>query len=149
IAHESAHQWFGDLVTMPWWDDIWLNEAFASWMEARAIDTWRPDYHEREALLARREEALVQDALADARAVRQPVKGLVDAESGFDSLTYTKGANIISMIEQWLGEDKFREGIRAHLADHAYGNATADDLFAALGKVSGKDVRALAHTFLD
>ncbi len=148
-AHEMAHMWFGDLVTMEWWDDVWLNESFATWMGARAVDTWRPEIEERKDLLSSRAQAFQSDALAAARAVRQPVRRLVDAETSFDALTYTKGANILTMLEQWLGEEAFREGIRRYLDDHAWRNATAEDLFTALQAASGKDVRGIAKSFLD
>ena len=149
IAHELAHQWFGNLVTMPWWDDLWLNEAFATWMAAKIIDQWKPEYDKRTDLLGGKLWVFGEDVLAAARAVRNPVRSLAEAEAAFDGLTYVKGASVLTMIEQWIGEDAFRTGLRAYMKRHAWGSATADDLFAALSEASGQDVAGVARTFIE
>lgn len=149
VAHELAHQWFGDLVTMAWWDDIWLNESFATWMAARTVDAWDPQYEQRLSLLSARGWVFEADALASAQAVRQPVHSVAEAERSFSGITYTKGANVLAMLEHWMGEDVFRDGIRRYLDAHAYGNATSEDLMAALSAAAGQDVGAVAGTFLD
>ncbi len=149
IAHELAHQWFGNLVTMPWWDDLWLNEAFATWMAAKVVDQWKPEYDERTDLLGGKLWVFGEDVLAAARAVRNPVRGMAEAEASFDGLTYVKGASVLTMIEQWIGEEAFRQGLRAYMNRHAWGSATAEDLFRALGEASGKDVAGVARTFIE
>jgi aminopeptidase N len=149
VAHELSHHWFGNLVTMKWWDDLWLNEGFATFMETLVVDQWRPGM--RAGLEARALTGWVmnQDALSSARAVRQPVHNTYEAEAAFDSITYLKGAAFIHMLQAWLGPDAFRAGVQAYLSEHAWGNASAADLFRVLGRTSGKDVQAVATTFLD
>jgi len=142
MAHELAHSWFGNLVTMPWWDDLWLNEAFASWIAHRVVSEIYPEYDDDLALLQAVQWAMDQDSLASARQIRQPI------ESAFDSITYQKGAGVLSMFERWLGEEPFREGIRAYMAEHAHGNATETDLTRALSEASGRDVEAPFESFL-
>jgi alanyl aminopeptidase len=149
MAHELAHQWFGDLVTMPWWDDIWLNEAFATWMASRIVEGWDPALHGELALLESIQGAMGTDALVAARAVRQPIGSLDDVSNAFDGITYQKGAGVISMFERWIGKSTFQAGISQYLRAHAGGNATASDLFAALAKASGKDVATPFSTFVD
>jgi alanyl aminopeptidase len=149
IAHELAHQWFGDLVTSAWWDDLWLNEGFATWMGDRATAEWRPSWHVEVDSLEAKYAAMALDVLPGARAVRQPVTSTSDALEAFDGVTYDKGAALLRMLESWLGKDAFRQGIRDYVRAHANGTATSADLLAALGKASGKDVAAVARTFLD
>jgi cytosol alanyl aminopeptidase len=149
IAHELAHQWFGDLVTMQWWNDTWLNEGFATWMESKVVDAWRPSFG---ALLGRVEETegvKDEDALQSARAVRQPVTSTSEAMEAFDGITYEKGAALLAMIERWIGEDAFQKGVRDYLHANAWKNATADDLLRALDLASSKDVTSVAKSFLD
>ncbi len=148
IAHELAHQWFGDLVTMQWWNDLWLNEGFATWMETRAVDRWHGAGAELEQV-ASAQHVMDQDALGSARAVRQPVTGTDEAMEAFDGITYEKGAAVLGMIENWLGRDTFQRGVRDYLRQNAWKNASAEDLLATLAKVSNKDVSAMAATFLD
>ncbi|MDF1561871.1 MAG: M1 family metallopeptidase [Deltaproteobacteria bacterium] len=148
-AHELAHQWFGNLVTMAWWDDLWLNEAFATWMAAKIVDGWRPEYEQGLDLLAGRNQVFHSDSLAAARAVRQPVQSVAEAEAAFDGLTYVKGGSILSMLEAWLGPELFQAGIQRYLQEHAWRTATADDLFAALEAVSEEPVERVARSFLD
>ena len=145
MAHELAHQWFGDLVTMPWWDDIWLNEAFATWMGTRATQLYQPDTNAEVFLVDRVHDAMGTDALTSARAIRQPITSTHDIANAFDGITYQKGASVLSMFERYLGRDAFQKGIRSYLQSHRHGNATADDLLAALGG----GVAQPFHTFLD
>jgi aminopeptidase N len=149
VAHEIAHHWFGNLVTMSWWDDLWLNEGFATWMEAKVVDTWRPAMEAQLETTVGKGWVMGIDALDTARAVRQPITSTSDAEAAFDGITYVKGASVLEMIESWLGPDVFRDGVRAYIKSHEHGNATAADLFQALGKAAAKDVAPMASTFLD
>ncbi len=150
-AHELAHQWFGDTVTMPWWDDLWLNEAFATWMEGRITQRLRPAHRADLQGIAAAQHAMAADSLASARRVRQPIRDNGDIEGAFDSLTYGKGAAVLGMFEAWLGENVFREGLRQYMRDHAFASATSDDLIAALQKAGDKDARfgAAVRSFLD
>ncbi len=149
VAHELAHQWFGNLVTMAWWDDLWLNEGFATWMATRVMDSWQPALGARLEALDSSAYARHTDALPTAHAIRQRVTSTGDAMASFDATTYSKGAAVIDMIESWIGETPFREGIRAYLAGHAGGNATAADLLGALSASAGQDVAPVAESFLD
>ena len=145
ISHEEAHQWFGDLVTMDWWTDTWLNEGFASWMGQRAHEAVDPASHAWDDLLRGGHGAMSNDSLGTARAVRQPLLRILDVENQFDGITYQKGAFVLSMLEHWLGREKFRAGVHAYLSARPYGNATTDDLLAALDPALAQP----AHTFLD
>ncbi len=131
-AHEIAHQWFGNLVTPAWWDDIWLNESFATWMGNRITDEVKPEWHWNFMRGRLRQAAIENDRLASARRVRQPIEVRSDIISAFDAISYQKGAALLAMFEDWLGPDKFRDGVRRYMAKHAWGVATADDFFAAL-----------------
>jgi cytosol alanyl aminopeptidase len=148
-AHELAHQWFGDLVTMAYWDDIWLNEGFASWMGRKVVARFDPSWHEDQGELATRDTALENDSLVSARQIRQPIAAQDDIFTAFDRITYEKGASILNMFESYLGTETFQRGVRDHLASHAYGNATSTDFVAAISKASGKDVGAAFATFLE
>ena len=136
-AHELGHQWFGDLVTPQWWDDIWLNEAFANWMGYRIAEQWRPDLGIRGEALSTGFAAMEADALLAGRPVRQPIELSSNIDSAFDAITYGKGGHVVGMIAAWLGEETFREGVRRHIAAHRFGNATSEDFFAALAHVAG------------
>ena len=150
IAHEAAHQWFGDLVTMAWWDDLWLNEAFASFMADEIVDAWRPATRARLQALALKSQVMADDSLATARRIRQPVRSTSEAQEAFDSVTYAKGRAVLAMTEAWLGPDAFRAGLRGYLQRHEWGNATADDLYAALAAASdGRDVAGVMRSFTD
>ncbi|HEY5010008.1 MAG TPA: M1 family metallopeptidase, partial [Acidimicrobiales bacterium] len=149
IAHEFAHQWFGDLVTMQWWDDIWLNEGFATWAEAHMVDAWKPSFGATIDQIADVQFVMDTDALKSARAVRQPVTSTGEVLESFDGLTYEKGAAVLRMLESWLGPDTFRRGVQRYLHDNAWKNAKADDLFHALEFVSAQSVSEMAHGFLD
>ncbi|WP_224244992.1 M1 family metallopeptidase [Hyalangium gracile] len=148
--HELAHYWFGDYVTMAWWDDLWLNEASASWLEAKLIDQLEPTWKESQERLWELIAALGTDGLASSRALRQPVTSRTDFESAFDTTTtYFKGSAVLGMFERWMGEEAFRRGIRRYVREHAWGTATAADLFAALSAEAGRDVGAAMSTFLE
>ncbi len=131
-AHEIAHMWFGDYVTMAWWDDIWLNESFASWLGTAVVAQLRPDWPPGAWRSRQRLAAIEFDQLASARRIRQPVTEYGEMRAAFDSITYAKGETVLAMFEQWLGPEKFRDGVRRYVAQHAWGNATAEDFFAAL-----------------
>jgi alanyl aminopeptidase len=149
MAHEMAHQWFGDLVTLPWWTDTWLNEAFATWMGNRAVQTFRPEYQAELHLLDSVQGAMASDALVSARKIRQPLLRTEDVWNQFDSLTYEKGAAVIGMFERWAGEDAFRRGIHDYLTGHAYGSGSNDAFLDAIARASGKPVQASFKTFLE
>lgn len=137
VAHELAHQWFGDLVTPAWWDDIWLNESFANWMGFRIGGVWRPDLKIAAGNLAEGFGAMNTDALVAGRPIRQPITHSNQINSSFDSITYGKGGHVVAMIAGYLGDDKFRGGVRAYMARHRNGNATSDQFFAALAEAAG------------
>jgi alanyl aminopeptidase len=149
IAHELAHQWFGDLVTMQWWDDLWLNEGFATWAEAKIVDSWKPAFGATAEQIAGVGHAMDTDALASARAVREPVRSDGEVKEAFDGLTYDKGAAVLRMIEAWLGPETFRRGVQRYAQSHAWKSARADDLFRALDYVSAERVGQFASSFLD
>jgi aminopeptidase N len=149
IAHEMAHQWFGDLVTMAWWDNIWLNEGFASWMQAKAAEALHPDWQTWLNGSGSRQAVMSEDARRTTHPIQQTVVNESEAMAAFDSITYTKGQAIIRMLENYLGEDAFRAGIRAYMVQHAYSNTTTADLWGALQAASGKPVTAVAVGFTE
>ena len=148
-AHETAHQWFGDLVTMRDWDDLWLNEAFASWLAQKMVDAWQPGYEHGAARVHARAEAIEADSLPGARRIREPIATRGDVLTAFDAITYEKGATVIGMFEGWLGQETFRRGVRAYLERHANGNATAADFLGALQAQTEKRVAPAFASFLD
>jgi puromycin-sensitive aminopeptidase len=149
ICHEVAHMWFGDLVTMRWWNGIWLNEAFATFMEVLAVDAYRPEWQRWVSFGVEREAALAVDGLAATRPVEFPVGRPEEAEGMFDVLTYQKGGSVLRMLEQFLGPDVFRDGVRDYLTTHAYANTETADLWDALERSSGRDVRGIMSTWID
>jgi puromycin-sensitive aminopeptidase len=149
IAHEMAHQWFGDLVTMQWWDDLWLNEAFATWMEVKVVDMIHPDWHVWLDFEGGKARAMGTDSLQATHPIRTPVNSPEDANDQFDGITYSKGSSVLRMLETWLGEEKFRKGVGDYLRAHAHGNAVAADLWKSLGAASGQPVAEVAGTWLD
>jgi puromycin-sensitive aminopeptidase len=143
VAHENAHMWFGDLVTMSWWNGIWLNEAFATFMEMLAVDAWKPQWQRWVAFGVSRAAALTVDGLHSTRPIEFPVRAPREADAMFDVLTYEKGASVLRMLEQYLGPDVFREGVRDYLRAHQYANADTGDLWAALGRASRQPIPAV------
>jgi puromycin-sensitive aminopeptidase len=143
VAHENAHMWFGDLVTMSWWNGIWLNEAFATFMEMLAVDAWKPEWKRWDTFGVSRAAAFAVDGLWATRPIEFEVRAPKDADAMFDVLTYEKGASVLRMLEQHLGPEVFRAGVREYLRAHAYGNADTGDLWAALGRAAGSDIPAL------
>ena len=147
LAHEMAHQWFGDLVTMAWWNDLWLNEGFASWMQNKAVDKFYPDWQVWLNNAASKQSAMDADARHTAHPIQQPIADESEAQSVFDSITYSKSQAFIRELENYLGAEKFRDGIRHYMAAHAYSNATTADLWSALQDASGKEVAAIAAPY--
>jgi aminopeptidase N len=149
LAHEIAHQWFGNLVTMGWWEDLWLNEGFASWMDPKATQVLNPDWPVWLDIAGGTQWAMKQDARPTTHAIQHPVRDQSEVLSVFDSITYTKGRAIIRQLEAYLGEDAFRAGIRQYMQARAYGNATTADLWKALEAASGKPVAEIAAGFTE
>jgi puromycin-sensitive aminopeptidase len=145
ITHEVVHQWFGNLVTMWWWDDLWLNESFATWLACKIVDDWRPEWQSWVEFARDKQVPLGVDALRATRPISSKVRTAAEAEEMFDALTYEKGASVLRMLEQFLGEEMFRQGIRDYIASHLYGNAPASDLWQALEKASGQPVSTIAN----
>ena len=148
INHELAHMWFGDLVTMKWWNGIWLNEAFATFMEMHATDAFRPQWDRWTTFGLSRTAAFDTDSLTSTRPIEYPVISPADAEGMFDILTYEKGAAVVRMLEQYLGEDQFRAGIRQYLAEHAYGTTETTDLWDAIESATGEPVRRIMDSWI-
>jgi len=149
-AHELSHQWFGNLVTMPWWDDIWLNEAFATWMGTRAINGVHPEYESDLGALSSTHGAMEVDSRTSARKIRQPIESDHDIENAFDAITYSKGGAVLSMFERYLGADEFQAGLRRYMERFRFGNATARDLVRTLAEVSGEAaLEGAFFSFLD
>jgi aminopeptidase N len=146
-AHEMAHQWFGDLVTMSWWDDLWLNEGFASWMEGRTTARLHPEWNTVLQAVNSRDRAMYRDALATTHPVVQHVATVEQANQAFDDITYQKGQAVIHMLEAYVGESAWRNGVRAYIKAHAYGNTVSDDLWQAVEQAAHKPVTAIAHDF--
>jgi aminopeptidase N len=149
VAHELAHMWFGDLVTMKWWDDLWLNESFASWMGDKVADQMFPEGRLGIAQVGGMQSAMRTDARLSTRAMRQSVGAAENIDQLADELTYDKGQAVLTMFEAWLGPETFRRGVVAYLKSHAWGSATASDLWQSLSKIAGKDVAAPMESFLD
>ncbi len=143
VAHENAHMWFGDLVTMSWWNGLWLNEAFATFLEMVAVDAWKPSWHRWTTFAVSRSAALAVDGLRSTRPIEFPVAAPRDAEAMFDVLTYEKGASVLRMLEQHVGPQVFCAGVRAYLARHAFGSTETEDLWRALAGATGLDVAAI------
>ncbi len=148
VAHELAHMWFGDLVTMRWWNGIWLNEAFATFMSQLAVDAYRPDWEVWNTYARYKTHALDVDSLESTRSIEYPVNSPDDANGMFDTLTYLKGGAILRMLEQYLGPDRFRDGIRRYLAKHAHGNTETHDLWDALEQETGGPVRRIMDAWI-
>lgn len=147
--HELAHQWFGDLVTLKWWNDTWLNEAFATWTEQKLVEEWKPEWNQETSDVLETQGAMADDALISARAVRQPIRSENDIANAFDSITYQKGAAVIRMFERWAGADRFQQGVRLYLNRHAWGSATAEEFLADVSAGAGVEIAKPFMTFLD
>ncbi len=149
IAHELAHMWFGNLVTPPWWDELWLNESFATWMASYVLEKLDPQLEPGLRQLMRSANIMSADSLAQTRAIRQPIVSRGDVYNAFDGITYGKGALVLRMTENWVGEQRFRQGVRNMMQQNAYGAVTTPLLMSALDATSNKDVEAMMRTFID
>lgn len=148
VAHEMAHQWFGDMVTMQWWNNLWLNEGFASWMENKPVAAWHPEWHVPEQEAAALDNTLNLDAQAQTRTIRAEANTPDEINEMFDGITYQKGGAIIGMIESYLGEEQFRKGVHNYLQAHMFANATAEDFWNAQTAASGKPVDRIMSSFV-
>ena len=148
VSHENAHMWFGDLVTMKWWNGLWLNEAFATFMEMLAVDAWKPEWRRWDSFTISRAAAMQVDGLKSTRPIEFPVEKPEEAAGMFDVLTYEKGASVLRMLEQYLGDAAFRDGIRLYLKRHAYANAETTDLWDAVEDSTEQPVRALMDKWI-
>ena len=146
-AHEMAHQWFGDLVTMAWWDDLWLNEGFASWMESKTTEHFHPDWGADIDRVGSRERAMGLDALNSTHPVVQQVRTVEQANQAFDAISYSKGKSVIAMLEEFAGADVWRAGIRDYIARHAYRNSRTEDLWAAMERAGASGLATIARDF--
>ena len=147
VAHEMAHQWSGDLVTMAWWDNTWLNEGFAEWMDAKATDALNPSWHFWLNQHGNKEYAMGTDAHSTTHPIEIPIKDESVIGQAFDGISYQKGESFLRMLETWLGPDTFRDGMRRYMAKYAYKNTVTADLWAELSAASGRDVVAMANSF--
>ena len=148
ISHEIAHMWFGDLVTMRWWNGIWLNEAFATLMELLCVDHFRPEWQRWVSFGVERDTAMATDGLHATRPVEYPVGPPEEAQGMFDVLTYQKGAGVLRMLERYLGADRFRDGVRRYLEAHRFGNTETADLWDAIEEASGEPVRQIMDSWI-
>ena len=147
VAHEMSHQWFGDLVTMAWWDNLWLNEGFADWMQTKATDHFNPDWHLWQRVNGDVETAMATDGQMTTHPVQTPIEDETQADAAFDEITYQKGGAFIRMTEAYLGEAVFRDGIRQYMRANAYSNTTSANLYAALSAASHQDVATFAKAW--
>jgi aminopeptidase N len=149
LAHEVAHQWVGDLVTVAWWDNLWLSESFATWMERKAEERLHPEWRGWLRACEERERAMFQDAQENTHPVQQPVNGEEEALEAFDDIIYWKGQYLIRMLEGFLGDNAFRDGVRLYLKENQFSNANATNLWSALEKSSARSVAKLATTWIE
>ncbi|HEY7617463.1 MAG TPA: M1 family metallopeptidase, partial [Terriglobales bacterium] len=149
LAHEIAHMWFGDLVTMQWWDDIWLNEGFATWASSKPIDAWKPEWDIRTDDLLETSNSLSDDSLKSTRPIRQAAESPGEIQELFDGIAYGKAAAVLRMVEGYIGEEDFRKGVNAYLEKYSYGNATATDFWNTLTATSGKPVDKIMSSFVE
>jgi aminopeptidase N len=149
LAHEMAHQWFGNLVTMAWWDNLWLNEGFASWMQNKAAEELHPEWQTWLNSGGAKQGAMAEDARRTTHPIQQPVANETEAMAVFDTITYSKGQAFIRMLESYLGEDAFRDGIRHYMRQHAFSSTTTADLWRALEAASGKPVVGVAAAYTE
>jgi aminopeptidase N len=149
LAHEMAHQWFGDLVTMQWWDDIWLNEGFANWMETKPLKAWKPEWHMELDEVQSNQSAMSLDSLHSTRPIRAKASTPDEINELFDAIAYEKGAAVLRMIEAWVGEDAFRAGVNAYIDRFKYSNARAEDFWGTLTARTAKPVDRVMSGFVD
>ncbi len=149
MAHEMAHMWFGDLVTMQWWDDLWLNESFADWMCGRIVEHQFPEFRIQLTESRAIKGAMRSDALPSITAIRRPVTGETDLAQLVDELTYDKGKGILNMVENWIGPAKFRDTMRTYFLKHRWGNTASNDLWEAFGHSSGDDIPGMLSAFIN
>jgi puromycin-sensitive aminopeptidase len=145
VAHEMAHLWFGDLVTMKWWDDLWLNEAFATWMSTKAVDYLMPQWHSWDEFGLARSQALWTDSLKSTRPIHFKVENPNQINEMFDEITYEKGASILRMLEQYVSPPTFQSGVQSYIRAHKFGNARTEDLWRAIGESSHLPVPEIMH----
>lgn len=148
-AHEYAHLWFGDLVTLEYWNELWLNEGFATWMADKALAAWKPERGTRNDEVVSKGDAMLVDSALTARAVRQPITSSKDIRDAFDAITYKKGGAVMAMIEAWVGEAKFQKAVRAYVAAYADSTATTADLTDTIRDQTGVDVAGVIASFTD
>ncbi len=149
VAHEMAHQWFGDMVTMRWWDDLWLNEGFATWMEAKSVAQWHPEWHIPEQTARSLDATLNEDAQAITRTIRAKAETPGEINELFDGIAYGKAGAVLGMVEHYLGEETFRQGVHNYLSAHLYANATAEDFWNAQTSTSHKPIDRIMQSFVD
>ena len=149
IAHEMAHQWFGDLVTMKWWNDIWLNEGFATWMSWKPLEAWKPEWNMAQQEIGETQTALNADSLPSVRVIRANAETPADIAALFDGIAYGKAASVLRMVEAYVSPDVFQKGVNSYLAKHAYGNATAEDFWNQIAETSGKPVDKIMKSFTE
>ena len=149
LSHEIAHQWFGDLVTMKWWDDIWLNEGFATWMESKAVAAWRPDWQVEIDAALDTQGALAVDTAATTRPVRTKVETPEEINEVFDPIAYEKTAAVLRMVESYVGPELFRKGVASYIAKYAYKNAAGEDFWTEMARVTGRPIDRMIRSFVD
>lgn len=148
VAHEMAHQWFGDMVTMQWWNNVWLNEGFATWMESKAVGIWKPEWHVAQDVALATDGVLNYDSGKVTRTIRAKAETPSEINEMFDGITYQKGGAVLDMTENYEGQEVFRQGVHRYLEAHMYGNATAQDFWDAQTKVSGKPIDKIMDSFI-
>ena len=148
VAHEMAHQWFGDLVTMKWWDNLWLNEGFATWMESKPVQKWKPEWHAELEDVVDTNRTLTLDALKNTRPIRQKAETPDEINELFDGIAYGKAAAVLRMVEHYVDPELFRKGVQNYLRAHSYGNATAEDFWNAITAASNKPADKIMSSFV-
>lgn len=149
VAHELAHQWFGNLVTMDWWSELWLNEGFATWVGWIAVDKFHPDWNIWSQFVTEgMQTAFTLDSLRSSHPIEVPVRDALDVDQIFDHISYFKGSSVIRMLATHLGQEIFLKGVSKYLKDHSYGNATTNDLWSAIGEASGQDINTLMDPWI-